>query len=100
MTNNEEKEYYEVRYIIIGNSGVGKTNIICRFVKGEFYNEMESTIGVDFLSKNIQKNILFKLQLWNTNGMEQFSSIRQNYYKNAACAIIVYDVTDEKILNQ
>ena len=97
MDDNEEKEFYEVRYIIVGDSGVGKTNIIYRFVKGEFQNDVQSTLGVDFLSKNMQKkDIIFKLQIWDTNGMETFRSIRQNYYKNAACAIIVYDVTDEK----
>ena len=97
MNGNEEQEYYEVRYIIVGDSGVGKTNIIYRFVKGEFQNEMQSTLGVDFLSKNIKKNDkIFKLQIWDTNGMEQFRSIRQNYYKNAACALIIYDITDEK----
>ena len=97
MGDNDEKDYYEVRYIIIGDSAVGKTNIIYRFIKGEFNNELESTIGVDFLSKNIKKDdIILKLQLWDTNGMEKFKSIRQNYYKNAACAIIVYDITNEK----
>ena len=51
MDDNEEKEYYEVRYILVGDSGVGKINIIYRFVKGEFKNEMESTLGLIFLQK-------------------------------------------------
>ena len=98
--NNKDKDYYSIKFIIIGDTGVGKTQIIYRYTNGEFRNEnMASTIGVDFSSKNIQiSDKIFHLELWDTGGMESFKSIRQNYYKNAACAIIVYDITNKDTL--
>ena len=98
--NNKDKDYYSIKFIIIGDTGVGKTQIIYRYTNGEFRNEnMASTIGVYFSSKNIQiSDKIFHLELWDTGGMESFKSIRQNYYKNAACAIIVYDITNKDTL--
>ena len=98
--NNKDKDYYSIKFIIIGDTGVGKTQIIYRYTNGEFRNEnMASTIGVIFSSKNIQiSDKIFHVELWDTGGMESFKSIRQNYYKNAACAIIVYDITNKDTL--
>ena len=86
--------YYSIKFIIIGDTGVGKTQIVYRYTKGEFNDAIASTLGTDFSTKNIQINDkIFHLELWDTAGMESFRAIRQNYYKNAACAIIVYDIT-------
>lgn len=91
------EQLYSVKFIFIGDSGVGKTNIIYRYTKGEFLKDYNPTIGVDFSTINLKVNDkIFHLELWDTVGMENFKSIRQNYYKNAACAIIVYDITDIK----
>ena len=88
---------YTVNFIIIGNPNVGKTNIVYRFVNGEFISDYQNTITVDYSIKKVKiDNKILKLQIWDTAGSEKFSSIRQPYYKNAACAIIVYDITNEE----
>jgi len=93
---DDKKNYYSIKFIIIGDTGVGKTQIVYRYTKGEFNDAIESTLGTDFSSKNIKINDkIFHLELWDTAGMETFKAIRQNYYKNAACAIIVYDITNK-----
>jgi len=88
---------YTINFIIIGNPNVGKTNIVYRFVNGEFINDYQNTIVVDYSTKIVKiDNKIFKLQIWDTAGSEKYSSIRQPYYKNAACAIIVYDITNKE----
>ncbi len=92
-----QKLYYKAKFIIIGESGVGKTNLVHRFAKGEFNSQYAITLGMDYLTKNIKVNDkIFKLELWDTAGSEKFRSVSKGYYKNSACAIIVYDITDEK----
>ena len=94
---NEKKFYYKAKFIIIGEAGVGKTNLVHRFSKGEFNSQYAITLGMDFLTKNIQvDDKIFKLELWDTAGSEKFRSISKGYYKNSTCAVIVYDITDEK----
>ena len=97
---NDEINKSTIKYIIIGNTGVGKTNIIYRFVNGEFENSLQSTIGMEFTTKDykIGENI-FHLQLYDTGGAEHFGSLRQNYYNNADCVIIVYDITNKESFN-
>ena len=83
-----------IKYIIIGDSGVGKTNIIYRFVNGEFVNDLQSTIGMEFTIKRYKiDGKTFHLHLYDTGGAEHFGSLRQNYYYNADCVLIVYDIT-------
>lgn len=100
----DNKEYYSIKFIVIGETYVGKTTLIYNYSRNEFNNELNysSTIGAEFSVKNIKTNDdkTLKLQLWDTAGMESFKSIRQTYYKNAACAIIVYDITNEDSLIQ
>ena len=100
MENEQEKvqnECYKIKIIVIGDSNVGKTNIINRYVKGEFSQDYMITIGMDFLTCNLKlKNKIFKLNLWDTAGSEQFRSVTKGYYRNSCCALIVYDITDEK----
>ena len=94
---NDKKSYYKLKFIIIGDAGVGKTNLVHRFVKGEFKSKYHLTIGIDFSSYNLEiDGKLFTLQLWDTAGSEQFRSIAKGYYNNSICAIVVYDITDEK----
>ena len=91
-----DKKCYVVKIIVIGNQSVGKTNIINRYVKGEFTQDYNITIGMDFLSCNLELgDKIFKLRIWDTAGSEQFRSITKGYYQNSCCAIIVYDITDE-----
>lgn len=94
---------YIFKYIIIGNSGVGKSCIVNRFINNEYTDELESTIGVEFGAKvidleNDSKNAKVKLQIWDTAGQETFQSITRSYYRSAAGALLVYDITNKDSL--
>jgi len=85
---------YLLKYIIIGDSAVGKSNILTQYVYEKFSEEFQSTLGVEFASKNvIIDNIIYRIQIWDTAGAENFRSITRAYYKNSVCAFIVYDIT-------
>ena len=88
---------YLFKYIIIGDSNVGKSCIVQRFIEGEFNNELENTIGVEFGAKEIRiNNKLVKLQIWDTAGQEAFQSITRSYYRSAAGALLCYDITSKQ----
>ena len=80
-----------------GDSAVGKTNLLSRFVMNKFDLESKSTIGVEFATRNIKAdNKLIKVQIWDTAGQERFRSITSAYYKGANGAMVIYDVTNKK----
>lgn len=84
-----------IKISVVGNSNVGKTNIIQRFTRNIFNLETKSTIGVDFENKIINyKNRIIKTQVWDTAGQERYMSIVSTFYKSAHGIIIVYDITD------
>lgn len=84
-----------VKLIIIGDSGVGKTNVLMRFCDSEFKENYVATIGVDFKVKILQvEDKRIKLQIWDTAGQERFKNITQTYYKGAVGIILTYSVTD------
>eukprot|EP01084_Bolivina_argentea_P258349 435512_1 len=86
-----------LKMIIIGDRGTGKTSLWERYVNGKFENRYKSTIGADFLTKEISlnKNTLATLQIWDTAGGERFSSLGCAFYRGADACILVYDKTDE-----
>ena len=87
---------FMLKYIIIGDSGVGKSNILLRYTTDKFNEEFQTTIGVEFGAKNIKiNNKIFRIQIWDTAGQEMFRSITRGYYKNSVCACVVYDITNE-----
>ena len=85
---------YLLKYIIIGDSAVGKSNILTQYVYEKFSEEFQSTLGVEFAAKNaVIDNKIYRIQIWDTAGAESFRSITRAYYKNSVCAFIVYDIT-------
>ncbi len=87
-----------IKCIFIGNSGVGKTSIIERYIKDNF--NCSTTIGVEFYSKKLLINdILFKLHIWDLAGQMTFRNIIQNYYRNTAIVFYVFDKNNLKSLN-
>ena len=87
---------YLFKYIIIGDAAVGKSNILLRYVHGQFKDEYQLTIGVEFGAKNIEiNNKIYRIQIWDTAGQENFRSITRAYYKNSVCALVVYDITNK-----
>jgi len=84
------------KILTIGESGVGKTSILRRFVENKFLKTHLATIGIDFKTKNLNiDNQDIKLKIWDTAGQERFRNITTQYYKGADGIVLVYDVTDE-----
>ena len=91
-----DKESYDFLFklILIGDSSVGKSNILLKYLKGEFDHNSKATVGVEFGTKNIIiNNKKIKIQIWDTAGQERYRSITSAYYKGAKGAFIVYDIT-------
>lgn len=88
---------YLFKYIIIGDSAVGKSNILLKYAHNQFKPEYQLTIGVEFGAKNIEiNNKTYRIQIWDTAGQENFRSITRAYYKNSVCALVVYDITNKE----
>jgi small GTP-binding protein len=88
---------YLLKYIIIGDAAVGKSNLLLRFAQNDFKTEYQLTIGVEFGAKNLDiNNKKFRLQIWDTAGQENYRSITRAYYKNSVCAILVYDISNRE----
>jgi len=86
---------YLLKYVIIGDSGVGKSNILLRYIYNSFSDEFKTTVGVEFGAKNIEINkMIYRIQIWDTAGQENFRSIARAYYKNSVCACVVYDISN------
>ena len=84
------------KIVIVGDSGVGKTNLITRYLKNDFKPETKATIGVEFSDKKyIYKNKNIKIQIWDTAGQERYRSLTSMYYKGAKGAIFVYDISSK-----
>jgi Ras-related protein Rab-1A len=83
------------KVIVIGNSGVGKTCIVRRYVDNLFSQSFITTIGIDFkIQKVIRDDKHIKLQIWDTAGQERFRTITASYYRGCDAVVLVYDVTD------
>ena len=97
MVETEENNY-ELLYkiIIIGDTGVGKSNILSRYLKDEFREDSKSTVGVELGTKFLKvKDVGTKIQIWDTAGQERYRSITSSYYKGSHGCFIVYDITSE-----
>ncbi|RHX97216.1 hypothetical protein DYB37_010564 [Aphanomyces astaci] len=94
-TGKADDEYdYLFKVVLIGDSGVGKSNLLSRFTRNEFSLESKSTIGVEFATKSIQaEGKTIKAQIWDTAGQERYRAITSAYYRGAVGALLVYDIT-------
>ena len=91
-----DTEYdYLFKLILVGDSYVGKTNILSKYIKNEFNQNTKSTVGVEFGAKILKiEDKIIKAQIWDTAGQERYKSITSAYYKGAKGAFIVYDITN------
>jgi small GTP-binding protein len=81
----------------MGDSGVGKTNLMGMFARNSFNANSKPTIGVDFALKNVKLGpYLIRLQLWDTAGQERYKSFTSTYFKDAQVIILVYDITNKQ----
>ncbi|GLD98913.1 hypothetical protein PINS_up007631 [Pythium insidiosum] len=89
----------EVKVVLLGDTGVGKSSLVLRFVTNNFRPYSESTIGASFMSKMLVVNdVPIKYQIWDTAGQEKYHSLAPMYYRGAAAAIVVYDITRKQSL--
>ncbi|KAL5006040.1 hypothetical protein ScPMuIL_017198 [Solemya velum] len=91
----------QMKLVLLGDQGVGKSSLALRFVRGDFREDQEATIGAAFLTQtvNVQgKNI--KFDIWDTAGQERYHSLAPMYYRGAQAAIVVYDITSTHSFEQ
>jgi len=93
MSKDDNYDYL-FKVVLIGDSGVGKSNLLSRFTRNEFNLESKSTIGVEFATRSIQTedNKTIKSQIWDTAGQERYRAITSAYYRGAVGALLVYDI--------
>ncbi|AMD22442.1 HGR103Wp [Eremothecium sinecaudum] len=85
---------YLFKIVLIGDSGVGKSNLLSRFSSNEFNVNSKSTIGVEFATRTIEvEGKSVKAQIWDTAGQERYRAITSAYYRGAVGALIVYDIS-------
>ncbi|CCD24398.1 Rab family GTPase YPT7 NDAI_0D00840 [Naumovozyma dairenensis CBS 421] len=87
-----------LKVIILGDSGVGKTSLMHRYVNDKYSQQYKATIGADFLTKEvtIDDDKIATMQVWDTAGQERFQSLGVAFYRGADCCVLVYDVTNAK----
>ena len=86
---------FQYKLVLLGDSAVGKSSLVLRFVRGQFFEYQESTIGAAFLTQTVALNdTTVKFEIWDTAGQERYHSLAPMYYRGAAAAIVVYDITN------
>lgn len=84
------------KLVLLGDSAVGKSSLVLRFVKGQFHEFQESTIGAAFLTQTVVlDDTTIKFDIWDTAGQERYRSLAPMYYRGAQAAIVVYDITNQ-----
>lgn len=97
----EDDEYdFLFKVVLVGDSGVGKSNILSRFTRNEFNLQSKATIGVEFATRSINvEGKTLKAQIWDTAGQERYRAITSAYYRGAVGALLVYDITKGESFN-
>ena len=96
-TNNVNGYDMIFKIVLIGDTSVGKTNILSKYLTDEFDAKSKATVGVEFGVKNFKiENNIVKVQIWDTAGEERYRSITNAYYKGAKGSLLVYDITNKK----
>ena len=86
---------YLIKLLVIGNSGVGKTNMLLKFCENNFMTSHLTTIGIDFKIKTITiGKDRIRLQIWDTAGQEKFKTITQTYYRGAMGIVLTYAINE------
>jgi small GTP-binding protein len=93
MSKDDEYDYL-FKVVLIGDSGVGKSNLLSRFTRNQFNLESKSTIGVEFATRSIKcDGKTIKARIWDTAGQERYRAITSAYYRGAVGALLVYDIS-------
>ncbi|PRD34505.1 UNVERIFIED_CONTAM: Ras-related protein Rab-5B [Trichonephila clavipes] len=94
--NSSQGKICQFKLVLLGESAVGKSSLVLRFVKGQFHEYQESTIGAAFLTQTVcLDDTTVKFEIWDTAGQERYHSLAPMYYRGAQAAIVVYDITNQ-----
>ncbi|XP_033610005.1 ras-related protein Rab-5B-like [Cryptotermes secundus] len=94
--NGTERKFYQFKLVLLGEYSAGKSSLALRFVKGQFHDDEESTIGAAFFTQTIcLDDSTVRFQVWDTAGQEKYHSVAPLYYRGAQAAIVVYDITNQ-----
>ena len=86
----------KLKVVLVGMSGVGKTSLITRYCLDTFHNDMNTTVGIDFMSKKmVVQDKTINLQFWDTAGQEKYKWLVPSYIRDCAIALVVFDVTSK-----
>ncbi|XP_074565296.1 ras-related protein Rab5A-like [Curcuma longa] len=95
MAASASNQIKNAKLVLLGDAGTGKSSLVLRFVKGQFVEFQESTIGAAFFSQVVVVNDeSVKFEIWDTAGQERYHSLAPMYYRGAAAAVVVYDITN------
>ena len=100
---SDEKKAIPCKVVLIGESGVGKTSIISRYMTDTFSSTLGSTPGANFTTKTVflkNENQSIKFEIWDTAGQERYRALAKVFYKNAAVCVLVYDITRKTSFNE
>merc|ERR1711937_1059395 len=93
--SQQNNKIFQFKLVLLGDSAVDKSSLVLRFVRGQFFEYQESTIGAAFLTQTVALNdTTVKFEIWDTAGQERYHSLAPMYYRGAAAAIVVYDITN------
>lgn len=88
---------YSLKFVLVGDSGVGKSQLLRRFAKKDFSHDSQSTLNMEFSTRDIPfERCNIKAQIWDTVGQERFESLTKAYYRDAVGALLVYDITNRQ----
>ncbi|PHJ19373.1 rab 5 [Cystoisospora suis] len=91
----EQPKTLHFKLVLLGDTSVGKSCLVVRFAKDEFYEYQESTIGAAFMTQSVDLgSCIVKFEIWDTAGQERYRSLAPMYYRGAAAAVVVYDITN------
>ncbi|XP_019410973.1 PREDICTED: ras-related protein Rab-25 [Crocodylus porosus] len=97
----EEDYNFVFKVVLIGESGVGKTNLLSRFTRNEFSHDSRTTIGVEFSTRTVLVgDAMVKAQIWDTAGLERYRAITSAYYRGAVGALVVFDITKHQTYDE
>lgn len=103
MSDSASARTRHYKLVLLGDSSVGKSCLVTQFVRGEFHDFQEPTIGAAFLTSQLQVDDspsgLIRLEIWDTAGQERYRSLAPMYYRGAAAAIVVFDLTSHESFN-
>ena len=103
MTEDKTRHPIVVKIALIGETGVGKTSIINRYIKNTYSDEQISTTGAVFSTRLISymdERVSLRLEIWDTAGQERYRSLAKVIYKNATIIVLVYDITKKETFEE